>query len=666
MLTTVIVAVLGVIGPGHPAAGQETPTRTVTFDAVAQTTWVGGDGTWTIDLAVRGAPGGSSVSARILPRLRDRDEYYASLFLDLADDELVDLPTLPLDKARAVADGGRQVRYGVALRDAPATGTGVVNLSRGLIPGVYPVRVDVVDTDGGTVATFVTHITRVADPDEADADAVPMLLATVLGLETPIPATAPDGSFELSEAALADGGALADLLEGAPDLPLTLAPTPETVEALSRDPAGRADLVRIANDLAGRQLIDRPYVDVPFPAWVAEGMDAEIDRQRQRGSDVLRRALSPPDSSTWLATSGLTPEAGADLWRAGVRTVVLANDALVPDPDDPTTPVTPVEVPTTDTPPVSAVIADVGIAAALTRRQDLELDMAGLAAELALLADDDTTAARGVVLAPGPTTRLDAELLGSLTFLLLSPLSPVRPVTVAGLVAQVADGGRRDLAAPPPAGLGSYPEDLGRIRNRLASFASLVGRDDPEVASLDQRLLLSAGRSLNPRQRAGYLAEVETVVERRLGSVQAPARQTITLPSSSGRIPLTLRSRLRRPVEVRVRLETGSRLEFPDGAEFPLRLEPGTNRIDIPVRARVPGDSPITIRIESPDGAASLVNARYTVRSTAVSGLGLVLSVGAVVFLVLWWARHVRRDRRRRRETASDAETTGPMSAPAT
>ena len=37
---------------------------------------------------------------------------------------------------------------------------------------------------------------------------------------------------------------------------------------------------------------------------------------------------------------------------------------------------------------------------------------------------------------------------------------------------------------------------------------------------------------------------------------------------------------------------------------------------------------------------------RYTVRSTAVSGAGLVLSVGAGVFLIVWWARHWHRTRR--------------------
>jgi hypothetical protein len=37
-----------------------------------------------------------------------------------------------------------------------------------------------------------------------------------------------------------------------------------------------------------------------------------------------------------------------------------------------------------------------------------------------------------------------------------------------------------------------------------------------------------------------------------------------------------------------------------------------------------------------------------TVRSTAVSGIGYVLTIGAAGFLVAWWFRHWRRTRRER------------------
>ncbi|QXC59836.1 hypothetical protein KSP35_15825 [Aquihabitans sp. G128] len=42
-----------------------------------------------------------------------------------------------------------------------------------------------------------------------------------------------------------------------------------------------------------------------------------------------------------------------------------------------------------------------------------------------------------------------------------------------------------------------------------------------------------------------------------------------------------------------------------------------------------------------------LAESRYRVRSTAVSGVGLLLTVGAGGFLALWWGRHWVRTRRK-------------------
>ena len=52
------------------------------------------------------------------------------------------------------------------------------------------------------------------------------------------------------------------------------------------------------------------------------------------------------------------------------------------------------------------------------------------------------------------------------------------------------------------------------------------------------------------------------------------------------------------------------------------------------------------------DGGVLLAEGRYTIRSTAVSGVGVVLTIGAAGFLALWWGRHLRRARRERREAA--------------
>ena len=100
------------------------------------------------------------------------------------------------------------------------------------------------------------------------------------------------------------------------------------------------------------------------------------------------------------------------------------------------------------------------------------------------------------------------------------------------------------------------------------------------------------------------------------------------------------------------------KLTFPDGDTVIVHLPASTvTSLDVDVRARSSGTFPLRMVITSPDEIVVVSRARFTVRSTAVSGVGLVLSVGAGLFLALWWASHFRRVRRARKLVAAgDAE----------
>ncbi len=69
--------------------------------------------------------------------------------------------------------------------------------------------------------------------------------------------------------------------------------------------------------------------------------------------------------------------------------------------------------------------------------------------------------------------------------------------------------------------------------------------------------------------------------------------------------------------------------------------------IQFEVEARASGTFPVLVSVGSPDGGLNLQRARYTVRSSGVSGVGLVLTIGAGLFLAAWWLTHWRRSRRR-------------------
>ena len=96
----------------------------------------------------------------------------------------------------------------------------------------------------------------------------------------------------------------------------------------------------------------------------------------------------------------------------------------------------------------------------------------------------------------------------------------------------------------------------------------------------------------------------------------------------------------------------GDKLEFPGhpNGVLDVTLTAETTRVSLNVRTRASGDSPIDVTVSAPDEQLIIGRTRVTIRSTAFSGVGIVLSVGAGTFLALRWLRHavaVRRDRRR-------------------
>ena len=133
--------------------------------------------------------------------------------------------------------------------------------------------------------------------------------------------------------------------------------------------------------------------------------------------------------------------------------------------------------------------------------------------------------------------------------------------------------------------------------------------------------------------------------------------QIVTLTSSSGKVPLNLENRLQYPASVRIVLNS-AKLDFPEGSVIEETLAPAqTTTINLPVETRASGAFPLNVTITSADGTLPVATTRYTVRSTAISGVGLVLSIGAGLFLLIWWARHFRTARRARKLVGSTHPT---------
>jgi Family of unknown function (DUF6049) len=637
---------------------QSDASGAVRLALVSQNLWIAPNGRLDVTVHLdQQAPTGSEIAVVIYQRLRSRSLFQASLDGELGSS----LATI----SRPVGDLPRDARGNIVVSVA-LSDTNQANRTRLRVDGVYPVRIELRNEDGDEIDGFTTDLVRTTDVVGAKPLSVSMIVSLAAA-----PALAPDGTSQIADE---DHSALTTLiaaLAAHPTVPLTIVPRPETLTALdaSTSTEDRRLLDSLRQSIGNREVVAGPYVAVDPAAMLRDGLANELTTQLRTGSDTLAQVLAParPDGRTWIADASLDASGLRGLRDAGVDQVVLREDLLTPT-DLPFTLTRPAVLTTDDVTVPSTSFIDGGLARHFDEPSDPVLAATHLLADLSQLYFDSPSVQRGTVLAPPTDWTPSAAFLDTLLDGLAS--SPMlTPVTIDDYFRTVPravdDDGHpvvRSLAEPSTASLGSYGPALTRTRQRLTGFSTMVDETDPLLDSAQHRLLVASADDLTSDRRAAYLGAVDAEINQQTSFLRAPARQSVTLTSRSATVPLTIRSNSPTPLRVRVLL-TSPKLDFPDGAAQIVTLDDVNTTVTFKVKARASGTFPLDVQVTSPDGTLPIATERLTVRSTAVSGVGFVLSIGAGLFLAGWWIHHLRSERRLRRRKARPGHPSSPAPA---
>ncbi|MGH9181556.1 MAG: DUF6049 family protein, partial [Acidimicrobiales bacterium] len=472
----------------------------------------------------------------------------------------------------------------------------------------------------------------------------------------------PDGSRRPAEAARTSS--TLEALELARSLPVALAPNPETLDALAADAGetGTATLARLRQLASDHPLLGATYVPVSLPGLLASGLDGEAANQLARGQASIEKTLrTSPAGRTWLTDQPVDASSLGLISRRGVDRIVVAEAGLAPVPGQQVTLTRPFQLASGPV-RLQAVSADPGLAAHFGDGQQ-PLRAQQLLADLAVVYLDLPGDKRAVVALPPRAWAPNAPFLQALAVGLAG--NPV--VEAVGLdtvfegiePARGASGGalvRRPVAVANS--LGDIADEVRATRGRLDSLGSVLGPDNPVSGPLDEQLLVAQSADIaGGRQRRSYVAAVDKAIDAALATIQMPQGRSITLTARRGSIPVTFQNRSGHPARVVVKMNS-DKLVFPAGSTQTLELTRLNTTQRFPVVARTSGAFPIRIQLTSPDGKLVVGRARLTVRSTAASGLGVGVSVGAALFLALWWGRHASRGRRARRLVSVDGGAT--------
>jgi hypothetical protein len=672
LVVTVLVTVLGPVSGRAAAAAAPVAKDAVTL--LGQSTWVGTNGVFSLHLGVAAAvPATDTIVVTAYARLTTRTNFDQFADGRLGDDITVWTGQESVgDAPPAPHGGGVLARIPVEAASGPGDLATPSPFAPGSLSGVYPLRIQIFGPDyaavGRAIPTFLVY--------DAAQSAFPKLSASIT---VPIDAT-PSVSAALAPTALAPAtsstlSTLTSVLAAAPDVPLTLAVAPQTAEALSSGSAAdRATLARTAALVrGGDEVLSEPYAPVSLATLVSSGLDDQIGPQLREGSAVLAATLgTAPSASTWVADEPVDGAVLRQLQHDGLRRIVLADGALSPLPATLTrfTYGYPTDLADGAGSALRVFAADPVLSGRVTQATTPVLAAEQTLAELAMIELENPADVRGVAFSLPSGAALSPTYLATLLHGLQgNPF--VRAVTAAGLFAAVppAPAPQRTAVTPVPVrslrptAAPAVPEapTLQALEVEIRGVTSLLPADTTLIDRLRRELLIAPSPGLDRSRLLTLLGAMNTAVDKAESSVRLPGDTSVTVTSLKATLPLTVLSTATLSPHVRLVLDS-PKLDF-----RPFRPPHGTCRVidrsteicdmvlhgpqtplRVPVEARTSGVFSLDVVVMTPDDSLTLAHARDTVRSTAVSSVGIVIIVLSLLFLGIWWIRDIRSGRRAR------------------
>ncbi len=672
-LLTALLAAPG-LARAAPAADAATPaapaTRGVTLLEQPAWTTLGDDVAFR--LAISGDLGGLEARAIVHSSLTSRTGFDRSIDGERLG-STIGTTGAPASTLPIAPEGGRILTLKLQDPNAPRDASRFrVPMPRGSNTGVFPVEIELRDPQTGErVSSFVTQLVAVVPAADGAPVGEPLSVAWIWKIAAN-PATDPGGTVRAGfNRAIGNDGRLTRLTSAAAratEVPLTLAPGPETLESWAAraksDPSAISGLSAMRVAARSNQVLTSPYVQIDVPTLERIGLGDDAALELAQGSISLGQVLSTRLDSRTTNIAPLDAAALARLELSQVDRVVVSPDELAP-PDEPPqlTPARPFTL-QSGVHQFTAVQTDTGLEDLLGSDAPPALRAARFFAGLSIVAIEAPNQSRGVAVQMPALWSPDSSLLDALIGGLSdNPL--LAPVTLDQFFDHVpldeTDNGPvvRTLAPLAPAAPTIDAKKYTDTRDNLNAFSSTVGPNDPAIVSGHRGLLISLTSvwpgAFGRTQSNARLNAINGGISAFANQIETPpSGLTVTLTSRKADLPLSFNNETGRTVVLRIKFDS-DKLTFtgPGGSEQILRLAPQNNTKSFPVETRASGTFPLRITVTSADGKLPLRAARYTVRSTFVSGVGIILTIGAGVFLAIWWITHWRRSRRKPVATAS-------------
>jgi hypothetical protein len=656
LLLIALVALLALAGTTAASAAvqpdQVTPTGPLRVASVSPA--VTPDGVWSVRFDVVGnAPLDSTIDVSVRQAISGDERTVRAKLASIRGGG--DLPAQLLTDIRKPI--GPMLTPGALALDVPIR-SHAGDPDRVYVPnaGVHPVQITLTSRQGDPLQKMVLFLNRLpTDPVKN-----PLQLALVLPISSSSVVRA-DSSWVVPDDARRQLSRADDLLAQHPTVPISVEPNPGLLDALaeSQSPDDKALVTRLGSalrDVTVRETLRTPWSALHVESWATTGSLPDLQTPLVAGQlTVAERTGATVQSRNWVDDPTVGPGALGPLASVGVDRLVVDPARLEP------TKALGKESGTTRAFDVDgggksfrSVAIDPGITADLT---DPDVS-AGQAAHDALTELQAIWFANTEDVTPALSIMIDGRIATDRVTALLDALETGTPLVSPASLSTTLDRastyvdrtGRRShtltrqlqraQGTQDVAPLSSY---LGQLRIRSGAYHSSMD-DTPGLVPLDALLLGAQDRSLQEPQQRALLDATAHRIDTDFAAIQAPSRRTFTVTSRNATLPVQFSNGLSRVVRVDVRF-TGTRLDIVGGNRRVLDLQPGITRLNLPVIARTSGQFTIQVGVRTVDRRVLITSTEMRVRSTAFSGVGLLIGGGALLFLAAWWFRSWRSGR---------------------
>ncbi|MDG1196721.1 MAG: hypothetical protein P8O86_01770 [Actinomycetota bacterium] len=494
-------------------------------------------------------------------------------------------------------------------------------------PGVYPISLELRTNSQELVDGIISHLIRV--PSNADETE---LLEVILIDSLDIKAIK---SFDKSEASWLT------TLHKHQQVPMSLVAPPKLLEDFQDTPTFKL----WEQNNQSHELIRSSFVPIDEALLTNAGLGTEASLLIEKGLETLISIGSVAPSTLWIETNATDVSQFDARWARGIRHAVLSSKSLVAT--DNLNPRQPVEIRSQSSLMTVLIFDD------LAPRQLKDSPHSAAHRTLSHLATIAFTqeSPKFITLDISPdeadSTFTDYLLEGIASLFFIEPLLASEAIgkplaiTAAGVPLQYQI---KDKASAIRPDFSVYR----KAKTHLSAYRSMIRDEDAtDHDNFSQELLYSLSDDLKELEQQTIWRRIIDYVRQRSSLLDAPPEETVQMTSRSAAVPFSFQNRSKTALRVELRIisEKITVEDFDDGETTTLVLEPGITTHRFNLRSLSSGSFPIKIELLSPNGLLVLSETQSVIRATAPTGVGLALTLGAALFLAIWWIADSRRRR---------------------